>query len=82
VAVCVEVLDKFGMCGVILKGSFVFAKAGVEIAPSVRRMLYGSHCMLVCKFPIVCICLVCGFFGIGASVLCCLCGMLFGGWCL
>jgi len=30
--VCKEMLDKFGLCGVILKSSFVFIKAGIKIA--------------------------------------------------
>jgi len=40
VAVCEEMLGKFGLCGVILKCSFVFLKAGIEIAPGLSDIRF------------------------------------------
>jgi len=38
--VCKEMLGKFGLCGVILKCSFVFIKAGIEIASGLSDICF------------------------------------------
>jgi len=38
--VCEEMLDKFRVCGDVLQCSFVFVKAGVEIAPGLSDICF------------------------------------------